>query len=61
MIGDEIAALEAAESLLRCGLLIPAIRPPTVPAGTCRLRLSLSAAHCEADVLRLVEALETLG
>jgi 8-amino-7-oxononanoate synthase len=61
VIGDEVTALAAAESLLRCGLLIPAIRPPTVPAGTCRLRLSLSAAHCEADVLRLVEALETLG
>jgi 8-amino-7-oxononanoate synthase len=61
MMGDETAALHAAETLLQRGLLVPAIRPPTVPAGTCRLRVSLSAAHSEADVARLVQALEELG
>jgi 8-amino-7-oxononanoate synthase len=61
VIGDEAAALEAADRLLQRGLLVPAIRPPTVPAGTSRLRLSLSSAHSAVDVARLVEALEKLA
>ena len=40
------------------GFLVPGIRPPTVPAGTSRLRVSLSAAHSEADVDALAAALE---
>ncbi len=60
LIGDELAALDAADRLLQCGLLVPAIRPPAVPPGTSRLRISLSAAHAEADVSRLVEAIGTL-
>ena len=54
------AALKAADRLLQRGVLVPAIRPPTVPVGTSRLRVSLSAAHCQADVERLVEALKGL-
>jgi 8-amino-7-oxononanoate synthase len=61
VLGDERAAVDAANRLLRRGLLVPAIRPPTVPAGTSRLRVSLSAAHSNVDVTRLVEALDLLG
>lgn len=60
MIGDETAALDAADRLLEMGVLVPAIRPPTVPPGTSRLRVSLSAAHSGADVERLGEALKKL-
>ena len=57
MLGDESTALEAAACLLEQGLLVPAIRPPTVPVGTCRLRVALSAAHADAMVDRLIAAL----
>ena len=43
------------------GIWAPAIRPPTVPEGTARLRVSLSAAHSEADVDRLVGALRDVA
>ena len=59
MLGDETSALAAASTLLAVGLLVPAIRPPTVAAGTCRLRVALSAAHTDAMVDRLVDALAT--
>jgi 7-keto-8-aminopelargonate synthetase-like enzyme len=61
VVGSERKALAAAEALLAAGLLVPAIRPPTVPPGTSRLRVSLSAAHTEADVDRLTAALEPYG
>jgi 8-amino-7-oxononanoate synthase len=60
IVGDEAAALAAAARLLERGLLVPAIRPPTVPAGTSRLRVALSAAHTPAQVDELVTALATL-
>jgi 7-keto-8-aminopelargonate synthetase-like enzyme len=60
VLGDESAAVAAAASLLEQGLLVPAIRPPTVPAGTSRLRVALSAAHSDAMVDRLVAALALL-
>ena len=59
--GDETAALAAADALLRQGLLVPAIRPPTVPVGTSRLRVALSAAHTSEQVDRLVAALDAAG
>lgn len=61
VLGDESHAIEAAERLLESGLLVPAIRPPTVPPGTSRLRVTLSAAHVESDVRRLADVLAQLG
>jgi len=57
IVGDNGVALERMARLWQRGLWVPAIRPPTVPAGTARLRISLSAAHEDADVARLIDAL----
>jgi 7-keto-8-aminopelargonate synthetase-like enzyme len=57
LCGDEQRALDAATALLDEGLLVPAIRPPTVPAGTSRLRVTVSAAHSKAQVDHLLRAL----
>jgi 8-amino-7-oxononanoate synthase len=57
IVGDNAAALTLAAALDAQGLWVPAIRPPTVPAGTARLRITLSAAHSAGDVQRLVDAL----
>lgn len=59
-IGDNAEALAVAQALWAEGLWVPAIRPPTVPVGTARLRISLSAAHQMADVDRLIKALNRL-
>ncbi len=61
LVGAEAPALRAADSLLEQGLLVPAIRPPTVPPGTSRLRVALSAAHSEDMVDRLAAGLDVLG
>ena len=57
LVGENAVALSAAEHLRRQGLWVPAIRPPTVPAGTARLRISLSAAHSARDIVQLATAL----
>jgi hypothetical protein len=57
VIGPEAATMEAAQKLLAAGFHVGAIRPPTVPAGTCRLRVSLSAAHSARDVDALADAI----
>jgi 8-amino-7-oxononanoate synthase len=61
VLGSEERALQAAAALLERGLWVPAVRPPTVPAGTSRLRLTLSAAHTDDMVDRLLEALGELS
>jgi len=60
VLGPEQAALDASAALLDEGLWVPAFRPPTVPLGTSRLRVTLSAAHADEDVTRLLEALVRL-
>jgi 8-amino-7-oxononanoate synthase len=57
VLGGNSEAVRASAALRERGILVPAIRPPTVPEGTARLRISLSAAHSEDDVLRLATAL----
>ncbi len=57
VLGSEARALAASATLRRLGLFVPAIRPPTVPPGTARLRVTLSAAHTADDVLRLTAGL----
>lgn len=60
IIGSNDEALQVSKRLLERGILVPAIRPPTVPKGTARLRISLSAAHTHEDIAQLLEALHTL-
>ena len=60
LIGGNIVALAASQALLECGMLVPAIRPPTVPVNAARLRITLSAAHTQAEVAQLVAALNGL-
>ena len=60
LIGDDAAAVAASDALLEQGFWVPAIRPPTVPVGTSRLRFTFSASHTEAHVEQLLAALRTL-
>ena len=61
IIGDNHEALHVANTLYERGLWVPAIRPPTVPKGTARLRLSLSASHSAEQVAQLVDTLRDLA
>ena len=61
VVGPEAETMAAARALLGAGFHVGAIRPPTVPAGTCRLRVSLSAAHSAADVDALAAAVRACG
>lgn len=61
MCGTESRALEASAALLKRGMLVPAIRPPTVAPGTSRLRVALSASHTSKHVESLRDALIELG
>ena len=61
IVGDVATAVTICDALLARGILVPAIRPPTVPAGTARLRVSLSAAHTREDVDLLIAALHDVA
>jgi 8-amino-7-oxononanoate synthase len=57
LVGDPNRTVLLSQALEEQGLLVPAIRPPSVPEGTSRLRISVTAGHMEADVEHLIEAL----
>ena len=61
VVGANAAAVEFADALWRRGFWVPAIRPPTVPKGTARLRITLNAAHTREDVDALADALGELA
>ena len=60
LVGEAARALRLSEALFERGYWVSAIRPPTVPPGSARLRITLSAAHTEADVDELLGALQPL-
>lgn len=60
IVGEAMAALEASRTLREQGFLVAPIRPPTVPAGTARLRFAFSAAHPDGEVQRLARAVRPL-
>ncbi len=61
IVGDNEAAVALSKALWERGLWVPAIRPPTVPKGTARLRISVSAAHTAGDIDHLISALKELA
>ena len=61
VVGDERAAVDASAALLALGLLVPAIRPPTVAPGTSRLRISISATHTDSQLAALLAGLAGVG
>ena len=61
IIGSAEDALNLSTRLYENGILIPAIRPPTVPLGTSRLRISLMATHSKEDINRLIDTLKAIG
>jgi 8-amino-7-oxononanoate synthase len=61
ILGSADAAIAMSERLKRAGLWASAIRPPTVPAGTARLRLAFTAAHQDSDIDRLLQVLAAEG
>jgi len=60
IMGEEVVALGASQQLLEEGILVPAIRPPTVPRGSSRLRITLSCEHTDAEVQQLLAAIDRL-
>lgn len=61
LLGSEARAVKAAAALFERGLLVPAIRPPAVPPGASRLRVTMTAAHTDEMIARLLGAMDELG
>ena len=61
IVGSESRAVALSQQLWERGIYVPAIRPPTVPAGTCRLRVSLSTSHTPEHIDQLVTQLTRFG
>ena len=61
LIGETSAALRMADGLYEKGIYAPAIRPPTVHAGECRIRFSVTSEHSEKDIERLLMVLKEIG
>ncbi len=61
ILGDNFTATRIADALRVCGIWVPAIRPPTVPEGAARLRISLSANHQPEQIDQLLNALKALA
>lgn len=61
LVGGAAEAMEFSRALLDEGIFVQGIRPPTVPAGSCRLRCTLMATHAEADLERAVTAIAAVG
>lgn len=59
IVGDNVTALRVAQRLRQQGIGVSAMRPPTVPPGSARLRITLTAAHTDDDIARLLDALST--
>jgi 8-amino-7-oxononanoate synthase len=60
VLGSNANALEAAKQLDEAGYWIPAIRPPTVPVGSARLRITFSANHSVDDLQKLISTLKAI-
>jgi 8-amino-7-oxononanoate synthase len=60
IVGEDALAVRVSQSLAEAGFYVPAIRPPTVPEGTARLRISLSALHRPSMVENLLRQFEAL-
>jgi 8-amino-7-oxononanoate synthase len=60
IVGDDRRAVACSDALLEHGILVLAIRPPTVPGGTARLRLTISALHTDEQLAALLAALSGL-
>lgn len=60
VLGEDSLTTEASQTLSSAGYFIPAIRPPTVPEGTARLRISLSAAHSDGHIDGLIDQLRSI-
>ena len=59
VIGEAVDALNASSLLEQEGFLVVAIRPPTVPEGTARLRLAFAASHPDSEIVRLADIVRT--